>query len=266
MGKISILTAANIRKNKSQAFSLLVFVVIAVMLVNVGLVLLFNFGKYFDNRAEQLHAPHLTILQNEKYTTDEQLTWLKRYPRVTEVEKLQVLADYGEYFMHGAKNVAAMILENGNEKHAMNGYYLIGESDPLKDNAIYVPYTMKVAGGYHLGDDYQLNFADKELHFTIAGFTEEITFGALLNDFYRFYISDSMYTRLSAQFPDSKSYLQTARMEKNSLGTRAQVDYGKAFYHTREMENVSNPFVFAISYDAVKEARSTVSITASLIT
>jgi putative ABC transport system permease protein len=231
MRKIVMLAAANIRKNKSQAGSLLIFVLIAVLFLNVGLVMLFNFDKFFDTRAEQRQTPHLTILQKAEYTKDEQLKWLEQYPRVDDVEKLAVLANYGEYFMHGYKNVAAVIFQKASDSRTMNKFMLVGESLPLNDNGIYVPYIMKVAGDYNLGDDYRLLFDDQELHFTIAGFTEEITFGALMNDLYRFYVSD-----------------------------------GKTFYHTEEMKNSSSPFVFSISYNAAKEARSTVSITALLIT
>jgi putative ABC transport system permease protein len=266
MRKIAMLAAANIRKNRSQAGSLLIFVLIAVLFLNVGLVMLFNFDKFFDTRAEQRQTPHLTILQKAEYTKDEQLKWLQQYPRVNEVEKLSVLANYGEYFMHGYKNVAAVIFQKANDSRAMNKFMLVGESLPLNDNGIYVPYIMKVAGDYNLGDDYRLLFDDQELHFTIAGFTEEITFGALMNDLYRFYVSDGAYTTISAQFPDSRSYLQTARMDESGLGAQAKLDYEKTFYHTEEMKNSSSPFVFSISYNAAKEARSTVSITALLIT
>ncbi|MFF2092214.1 ABC transporter permease [Paenibacillus sp. NPDC058174] len=266
MRKIMMLAAANIRKNKSQAGSLLLFVLIAVLFLNAGLVMLLNFDKFFDIRAEQRHTPHLTVLQKSEYTKEEQLDWLKRYPGVNEAEKLAVLADYGEYFMHGSKNVAAVIFQNANDRSSMNPFRLVGESLPLENNGIYVPYIMKVAGDYRLGDDYRLNFDGQELHFTIAGFTEEITFGALMSDLYRFYVPDKAFAAMSARFPDSQSYLQTARMEKSSLGTQAQLDYEKAFYHTEEMKNVSSPFVFALSYNAAKEARSTVSITALLIT
>lgn len=266
MKNITMLTSANLRKNKSQAVSLMAFVLLAVMLLNVGLVLLFNFDKHLDDRANQLHTPHLSILQREQYTNAKQLDWLKGYPCVTETEKLPVLADYGEYYMHGAKNVAVLIFEKASETDPMNAVHFIGESRPLDDNSIYVPYVMKVAGGHQLGEDYRLNFEGKELHFTIAGFTEEITFGALMNDLYRFYISDEAYARLSAQFPDSGCWLQTARLENSALGIKAQVDYEKRFYHSNEMENISSPFVFAVSFASVKEARLTISITAMLIT
>jgi putative ABC transport system permease protein len=62
MRNIFMLTTANFRKNKSQTVSLLLFVVIAALILNTGLVIYLGVGGFFDERSEQLNAPHYATL------------------------------------------------------------------------------------------------------------------------------------------------------------------------------------------------------------
>ena len=112
MKKIWMLTAANIRKAKGQAASLLLFVLIAAMFLNIGLMLYIDYGKSFETRYEQLNAPHMLVLQPENVTTDEQQDYLRQYPQVVEFEKQNVISGYGDYVMNGAKATAIIILSN----------------------------------------------------------------------------------------------------------------------------------------------------------
>lgn len=253
MRKITMLAIANIRGSKSQAGSLLMFVLIAVMFLNIGLVLYINFSKFFDERAEELNAPHTAILQTEDFTTDEQLVYLEQYPNVTEVEKQDVIAGYGDYYMNGSKTSTPVVFANANEQQSMNPPSLIGDSLPLNDSSIYVPYLMKTAGGYELGDDFQINFTGKELHFIVAGFTEDIMYGALMMSIYRFYVPEEMYVRLSQEFQGSHCHLLSVRMTESGLGLQAELDYSKEFWYSGGSDGV---FMFTLSFDTVKEART----------
>ena len=260
-----MLTAANIRKSKSQAVSLLIFVLIAVMFLNVGLVLYFNYSKDFDGRAEQLYAPHLTILQADDITTEKQLTWLEQYPGVTEVEKQPVISSMGEYYMNGAKASGIIIISNVEKPQNMNPPSLIGDSLPLDDNSIYVPYLMKAAGGFELGDSYQLNLSGTELHLTIAGFTEEVPYGALMNTLYRFYVSDNTYERISGEFADYQCRLQSVRFEDSGLGMQAQLDYSKEFFYSEGSDEASAAYIYSLNYHDVKTARTFIPMVMALI-
>lgn len=253
MKKIIMLTAANIYKSKGQAVSLLIFVLIAVMFLNIGLVLYIDYGKSFDSRGEELNSPHTVIVQSAGFTTDEQLTYLEQYPGVTEVGKQDVIAGFGDYYLSGGKTNAGLIFAAVNEEQSMNPLSLIGDSRSLDENSIYVPYLMKAAGGYELGDDYKIIFAGKELHFIIAGFTEDIMFGAsMLND-YRFYIHERMYARLSQDFTDHHCHLLTVRMTESGLGLQAEMDYIKEFYYSDGYDDL---FKITFSFDIAKEART----------
>ncbi len=265
MAKTFTLFWANIRKNRGQSVSLLIFVLIAVMLLDLGLVLYVDFGKFFDERAEQLRAPHAVTLQSADITTEEQKTYLEQYPGVVEVEKQGVIAGRADHYMNGVKSAAIILFANAAEPQTMNPLSLIGPSRPLDDDSIYIPYLMKAAGGYELGDGYRVSFAGTELDFTIAGFTEEISFGVLMNNLFRFYISEGIYARLSEQFADYKCFLQSVRMEESGLGTPLQIDYMKEFYYSQAADGISSTFIFLFSIDSVKAARTFIPMIMALV-
>ena len=254
MKKVFMLAFANIRKNKGQAVSLLIFVLIAAALLNLGLVLLFDYGKSFEERAGKLNAPHVSILQTADITTEEQMTYLKDYPGVTDIEKQEVITGFGDYYMNDAKATVVIVFANAESVQKMNGLSLIGESKPLDSNGIYVPYMMKSAGGYELGDDYYMNLSAEELCFSIAGFTEEISYGSVMMNIYRFYVSDEMYTLLSDRFPDCKGFLQSARLGKNDDGVQIGLDYSKEFFFSEDSGSADS-YYDILSFAVVKSTR-----------
>jgi putative ABC transport system permease protein len=265
MGKITMLTTANIRKNRGSAISLLILAMIAAALLNIGLVLYIDFGAYFDARADQLNAPHAVILQPEDITAVAQEIYSRNYPGVVETEKQRVIAGYGDYYMNGSKAPGIIVFGNAERAQRMNPPKLIGESLPLGDDAIYVPYLMKSAGGYALGDSFSVNLTGTEMRFRIAGFTEEIPYGALMITIYRFYVSDGRYETLADDFPAQHCCLQSVRLEESGLGTQFQLDYAKEFFYAQQMDDASSSLIFSLSHDMMKTARTFIPTITSLI-
>lgn len=257
MNSTLMLTGANIRKNKGQAVSLLVLVLMTVMFLNIGLVLYFNFGNFFDRRAEELNAPHLTILQVNDITTDEQFNWLEKQSAVTEIEEQEVIAGPGTFYMNDSKSFAYLILANVNAKQSMNAPSLIGESLCLDETGIYVPYLMKAAGGYKLGDSYMLSVSGEELEFIIAGFTEEITFGALTNQLYRFYISEKSYEKLFEKMESSRSTMRSVRLTDKNLGINMDIDYSKQFFYSEDAGDDASTSIQSLDYASLVKASRT---------
>lgn len=60
MKSIFILAFAPIRKHKGQSISLLVFVLITAMLLNIGLVLYFGISNIYDESARTNHSAHFS--------------------------------------------------------------------------------------------------------------------------------------------------------------------------------------------------------------
>ena len=259
MRNIFMLAAANIRKNKSQAISLSVFVLIAAVFLNCGLLLYFGFGSYFEARAEELNAPHLSIAQSADTTTSAQLKWLGEHPQTVEIEHYPVALGYPEYFMNGSKTVAVAIISDITAKQAMNRPLLIGESLPLTDGHIFLPYIMSTAGGHTLGGEFVMFLEGTEYSFEIAGFTEEITFGDTMNQFFRFYITSHDLAALKTAHPQLEWDLISLRLKDPDYSSVLQAAYAREFFFAAneiEAEEPSSQFIQSRSYNGVVGART----------
>ena len=259
------LAAANLRKNKGQATSLFIFVLIAVFLLNIGLVLFVKFGPFFDEKVEMLNAPHAIVIQNADITTSEQRAYIENYAGSTNVEVQNILSCLGEHYINDSKSTAILSFVNANDKQTMNPVKLVGESLSLDDGSIYVPYLMKVSCGYELGDTYKFVLDGKKVDFTIAGFTEEMMFGAMMNSLYRFYMSDSGYAKLQNDIPILKSTMQSVQFQNSDFAAKFEVDYTKEFFSNKEMDEASALFVQTLTIDNAKVARSIIPTIISII-
>ncbi|SHO44455.1 ABC transporter permease [Anaerocolumna xylanovorans] len=239
MKKILLLSFSNIRKNKGQMVNLLLVVFIAGFLLNLGLLLFFNFGKFYDELCRKTNSPHAAFLMAQTSAGNAQNDYLKYYPGVTELEQQEVLADNADIQYNGDKMPGLFMMVKASRKQAMNPLKLIGPSNPLSDNSIYLPYIMKTGGKLKLGDDFYVSVQGKEYHYTIAGFTEEVYFGSNTIQWYRFYLSDKEYDKLKESLPASVCVLQTVRMERPELSDRLVKDFAGEFYYGTTAKNTS---------------------------
>ena len=249
-----MLAKANIRKNKSQAVSLSVFVLIAAVFLNCGLILYFDFGSYFQARAEELNAPHLSIAQRADTTTAEQLKWLAEHPQAVEMEYYPVAVGYPEVFMNGSKTITIAVFSDITEKQTMNPPTLIGESLPLADGSIYLPYILHTAGGHTLGGDFIMFLDETEYVFKIAGFTEEITFGNIMYTFFRFYVTSHDLMNLKNEHPQLKWDLISLRLINSDSSTAVQAEYARKFFFTSDGAEASSAVMQSWSYNTIIES------------
>jgi putative ABC transport system permease protein len=224
-----MLTAANLRKHKGQAASLLLFVIIAAMFLDIGLVIFTGAGNFFEKRAEELNAEHFTALElNEALIADE-LNYLENYPGVTETEALTVVGGFGNTYIGGTESHAYIFIAPASDSQKMNPCRTIGEALPLTGEGIYIPYCLFLSGGYKQGDDFKLSLSGEELKFTVAGATEEIKYGAAMNQLYRFYVSDAKYNELRQNLPDARLYLVSARLEDASDAVFLEDEFNREY-------------------------------------
>ncbi|BCJ99292.1 ABC transporter permease [Anaerocolumna chitinilytica] len=263
MKKILMLSFSNIRKNKGQSINLLAVILITGFLLNLGLLLLINFTKFYDSLSEEVNSPHAAFLVNRSAYSTAQSDYLKSYPGVTETEEQEVLSDSAGIKYNGDKIPGMFIMVKASEKQDMNPLKLIGPSNPLDENSIYLPYLMKSGGKMNLGEDFFISIEGKEYHFTIAGFTEEVYFGSNTIQCYRFYLSDEGYEKLHKSIPTSSSILQTVRLEKAALSNELMKDFSNKFYYQASAGNTST--YFSSSYTEVKTSRTFLSGITSMI-
>ena len=253
MRKIFMLAIANIRGSKSQAVSLLIFMLIAALCLNAGLVLYFDFGSYFDKRAEELHAPHAVIVQEERITKPEHFDWVQS--NSMEAERYSVIAGDASYASGGFESSCVAIVSNADGEQSMNPPTLIGESLPLSEGCIYVPYLMKSTARCTLGGSFRITLSGREMDFSIAGFTEEMTFSSSTDLIYRFYVNDAEYQSLESEHPDLRFAFFGSRFAQASLGTSFIEDYNREVRFSDSSTDVASATYWMRDYDMVKSTR-----------
>ena len=253
-----MLTSADIRKNKSQAASLLIFTLIAAMLLNIGLALFFGVGTIFDSRAEANHMAHYTAVYDSRSDSIESgMRFLENYPGAVETETLNAVGGMGDYYIDGVKNNCFLFLSPAAKQQKMDTVSPIGDYLPLSGDLIYIPYFILQSGNYKIGDEFKLLLSGIELSFSVAGGTEEIMFGAQFNTIYRFYISNEKFAEIEGIFPENGITLLSARLQNAEDEEFLQADYKKAVS--------TEGLYYDLIYGNAKQARTMVPQIAAIV-
>ena len=260
MKNILMLTIANIRKRKSQSVTLLLFVLIATMLLNIGLILVLGIGSFFDERAEDNNVAHFaTFYYADSNGIDDGRQFIKTYPGVKEIEELNVIGGYGEVIVGDVNTNYTLLISRITQNQKMDAPSMVGDSLPLIGDAIYVPNFMFINGDYSIGDNLKILLSELELNFTIAGVTEEIMFGDPMTAFIRFYISDEKYSEIEKHATDLLFPIVfiSARLENISDSVFILAEYNREL----SREDVFVTWV----YDYAKQGRTMIPMIAAAV-
>ncbi len=146
MSKILMLALAPMRKNKGQTVSLFVFALITALLLNIGLVLLFGIGSFFDERAEANNAPHfLSLLYSGTDSETQGRRFIENDPRVAQYEETEAVGGFGEYAINGVNVMNGILFSRVDATQKMDAPSFIGEHLPLTGDRIYIPYHIFTA-------------------------------------------------------------------------------------------------------------------------
>ena len=213
MINIWMLTKANLRKNKGQAATLFLMMLIVTMFLNIGIVMFTGIGNFVDQRAEELNAPHFVTFLSAYDIADAQMQFIQQHPYVTATETQDVIAGMAEFFVGAGNDVGFYIIARQYENGEMNFPALIGNYLPLTGDAAYIPHYLMLMGGFELGDTVTLNISETELNFTVAGSMEEIFFGSMTGNMRRIYVSDEAFYRFQEQFPNNNHTMLSAQIQ-----------------------------------------------------
>ena len=229
---------------------MLALILIVAMLLNIGLVMNFGIGSFFDERAETLHTPHFVAFQFESdhFTAFEfeeganraTIEFLEQYPGVSEVAYESVILGAGNFFVDDVPNFGTMVIARGSTTEQMTAPSLIGDSLPLVGDAIYVPYFMLLEGGYEIGNVFPFEFWDSVYELTLAGVTEELLFGARIPNTWRVYVSDAIFSQLQVQYPDNLFTMISTRMENGDDAVFLASDFMNEFLETGMIDGIAS--------------------------
>ena len=233
MGNVWMLAKANLTKNKSQAATMVLMILLSAMLLNLGFVMLFRVADFYYGRATELNAPHITVITHRE---DAGLAHdvISGFPQIYVTEVQDVLFSGGSHFISQTADgerirQGNMIVSRMEAAQQMNPPTFLGSSLPLESNIIYIPHFMLHEGEFAVGDDFVLGFGGIEYDLIVGASTEEIMFGAQLNNMWRVYVSDEMFDTMYNANPQSPFSLVSGRLVDIGYSTALELYFGDNF-------------------------------------
>ncbi|MCC8122779.1 MAG: ABC transporter permease, partial [Oscillospiraceae bacterium] len=166
------LAKANILKNRSHTISLFLIILVVSMLQTIGLSVLLNVDADYMKNIDRLNSLHSILIMTQDMYQDSFEDLVKNDGRVSEysIETViypeRVTVDYG-----GVIDVNALIC-NLDTAGTISVPKIVEEDPTIPwDKAIYLPFYANSLG-YELGDTYIMQYKNRPLTFTVAGFFE----------------------------------------------------------------------------------------------
>lgn len=221
------LATANIRKSKGSAISLMVLILVATLLLNVGLSIFTKVKPLFQDKVEELHAPHaVVILQKDSYKPSYADYMLGR-PGVMEVETEAVLRmGLANIQMGGGNEVGlGVALMNKDQARKVAPLKLKDSINVSPEEAIYVPFPL-MNSGYELGDTLVLRYLESEYRYTIAGYYESTVYSMVNAGILKFFLEEPAYEQLERRIGGTaSSMMMSIRMEEPEQSSQLLRDF-----------------------------------------
>jgi len=215
MRRTLLLAGANIRKSKGQMIILTILFLIAAMLMNIGFALLFNFGNYFDEMADDLNTSDALIIVSQNLWNAEKEIFLR--DNSTGFEKHSVVLLHGEIPWGENTITSFFMFSDVNEVRNFSRWKLVSDSQTLAANGAYIPFGLYIHG-HELGNDFVINTTGHDpMHFTINGHTESILSDGV-NTPANLFVPTERFEELYHQFASYRNYLIFANGIENIRG------------------------------------------------
>lgn len=261
MKKSFLLAWSSIRKTKGQVITILLIMLLAALLMQVGLTLVIDYPNNYDRRAELTNTEDVLFSYQ---TRDEALIaeWeriLRSDERTREIETQKSLCQtlsfsYGD----GEINTHVVILP-ASVNRTLGQFRFIEKSEAITEEAIYLPYMAKVGSNYRIGDSFAFKIRGREYSFTVGGFYESTLLGSFNGGMFSFLLSDQAYEKVDAE-TEIQGVLFSVKLKDRSQSADFFSEVGnKMTVSAQNIMNNSNNYAF------VKSSRTTTASICSLI-
>ncbi|RDW19965.1 ABC transporter permease [Oceanobacillus chungangensis] len=257
---------ANIRKNKSASVSLFIFILVAALLLNIGLMVITQINSFFDNKVEQLSDPHVSIMMDKASYHADYEAFLANYSRITNTETEEIIMMGSAKFDFGNSELNnSIIIFNAGNSRMMGPLKLIEKLNTSGANDIYIPYSFKTSGNYRLGDSFTIHYQNKDYEYRIAGFLETTMMGTNNVGVMKFMLPDTPYQALADKLDEqSDAMILSAVMEDKTQSTKLLNDFTKEFPQSVVGETTS--YILGLDIEMVKSVNTlTVNIVATIL-
>jgi putative ABC transport system permease protein len=255
-----LLIRNNLQKGRGQMMSMLLIIIVAAILMNIGALALYDYGLFFDKKAAELNAPHVSIIIEKAAYHPAHQEFLASDSAVTQTAIEDVLVMPTCNFLFGdGKMSQGVVIQNADIEREMGPMTIVGESLEPDKNSIYAPNILRLGGGYELGDSFTLEYENNEYTFNIAGFVEDILLGSLNMGAVGFYMPEPLFKRFMAEGLAIPAVMLSAQLTDHRLSD--DIVFGSVSYFS----NIGG-FSYSFPIGLVKMARSlTANITSMIV-
>lgn len=268
-GRVNIinLAMANIRKSKSATVSLFIFILVAALLLNIGLMVITQLNTFFDQKAEQLKDGHVMVVMDQASYRPSHEVFLANYSGIKETETEEIIhMNLANYKFGNGELTNSAIIFNADAERTIGPFTLIEQMDASNPNDIYVPYSFKTDGGYTLGDDFTMAYQGQDYRYRIAGFFETTMMGTNNNGVLKFMLPETSYQSLMAKIGNhSKAVIVSAVMEDRVDAPVLENDFIQ-YIKESQGEGTASTSIFGINIEVVKSVNTlTINIIATIL-
>ncbi|PMC36826.1 ABC transporter permease [Bacillus sp. UMB0899] len=243
---------ANIRKSKSATVSLFIFILIASLLLNIGLMVITQLSTFFDQKNEQLHDSHATFVMDQDSYQPAYGEFLEEYPGVIETEVENVIhMDIASFKFGNGELTSGAVIFNADAKRTIGPLNLIEKLNKSSNNDIFVPYSFKTNGGYELGDHITLTYRDQDYEYRISGFFETTMMGTNNVGVMKFMLPEPSYQKLAEELDiRSKALILSAIMEDKIQSSKLNNDFIQEVQQSQV--NKTTSYILGLDIELVK--------------
>lgn len=217
MRKIFMLSAANIRKAKGHAVSILLMFIIGAFLLNLGLLVLGNFSGYFTKITKELKSSDVYYVMPSKLYSTEVDQYIKNNDNVKKMYEENTIWTRAVIQYNGDTRDNIFLINNADTNRELSKWKFVGKHLTPDSMSIFVPYVMNIDGGYKLNDKLQMKFKDTVITFNIKGFTEDTFFSSVDLGIFGVYLPNETYERVAKKLGDKyNAALVFANLEKKN--------------------------------------------------
>ena len=252
------LAMANIRKSKSATVSLLLFILVAALLLNMGLMVNTRLNAFFDQKTEQLKDPHAIFVMDQASYHSAHNEYLTNYSGVKETETEEIININNAKVPFGNGELTNnFVIYNADTKRTIGPLNLVEKQTTTSINDIYVPYIFKTNGGYKLGDDFTITYQDRNYDYRIAGFLETTMIGTTNSGLLKFMLPDTAYQSLADQLDNqSKGMMISVVMEDKKQSPKLNNDFFQNVKRPQTVESTS--YIWGLDIELLKNVDSLV--------
>ena len=169
----------SLRRSGGQFVIVGLLVAIASAMLHLAAVLILQYPATLDDATAKLNTEHIFILlENEKGARDAERI-ARDDGRVKDHILLQTLRAGATFEYDGKEQISAVTIVEQDKDTRIGRSGIVAEDSKRHADPIWLPYSFKTAGGYKLGDPFEMTVGEVKHRYHIQGFHENPVSGVL---------------------------------------------------------------------------------------